>query len=325
VREEAVDQHGRRGTESGFNFDFSKIPIEDPAAHARERRSGGLTVPPMIQRVLASPGQPLAQEERRKFEVGLGRSLADVRVHHDTLAAESAKAVDAAAYTIGHHVILDRTHAPGARAREWILAHELAHVVQQSGSSAGATIPIGALASNYEHEADRAAWHLVRGAIAPPQPMAPLQLSRQPRLTIVDYDSGLTDKQLAVVVVEARKALGKTTGRSNDKRVKSGVEVSYRQGLKDIEKLVKRGDVIVYVIGAAKGQKSIPQARMEKIVHDIVRRAAAPGPQARRACEAVGCRSQGDSQREDRGRLRAKSIRSGNERFHRECRSDPGS
>ena len=193
-----------------------------------------------------------------------------MRVHRDALAAESAKAVDAAAYTVGPHIILDRAHMPGSRAYEWILAHELAHVVQQSGSSVGATIPIGALGSRYEHEADRAARHLVRGAIAPPQPGAPLQLSRQPRLTIVDYDSGLTEKQLAVVVVEAKKALGKTTEHSKDKTVKGGVEVSYRQGLKDIEKLVKRGDVIVYVIGAAKGQKSIPQDRMEKIVRDIV-------------------------------------------------------
>ena len=229
-----------------------------------------MVAPPIVHRVLASPGEPLAQEERQKFQTGLGRSLAHVRVHRDTLAAESAKAVDAAAYTVGSHVILDRAHAPGSRAHEWTLAHELAHVVQQSGSSVGATIPIGALDSRYEHEADRAARHLVRGAIAPPQPAAPLQLSRQPRLTIVDYDSGLTEKQLAVIVVEAKKALGKTTEHSKDKTVKAGVEVSYRQGLKDIEKLVKRGDVIVYVIGAAKGQKSIPQDRMEKIVHDIV-------------------------------------------------------
>ena len=270
LREEAVDKHGPQGTERAFNFDFSKIQIEDSAARGREVRSGGMVAPPMVHRVLASPGEPLAQEERQKFQIGLGRSLAHVRVHRDTLAAESAKAVDAAAYTVGSHIILDRAHTPGSRAHEWILAHELAHVVQQSGSSVGATIPIGALGSRYEHEADRAARHLVRGAIAPPQPGAPLQLSRQPRLTIVDYDSGLTEKQLAVVVVEAKKALGKTTEHSKDKTVKGGVEVSYRQGLKDIEKLVKRGDVIVYVIGAAKGQKSIPQDRMEKIVRDIV-------------------------------------------------------
>jgi hypothetical protein len=270
MRDEAVDEQAPQGIKRAFNFDFGKIQIEDSAARGPEVRSGGMVAPPIVHRVLASPGEPLAQEPRQKFETGLGRSLTHVRVHRDTVAAESAKAVDAEAYTVGAHIIVDRDHFPGSRACEWTLAHELAHVVQQSGSSAGATIPIGALGSRYEHEADRAARHLVRGAIAPPQPGAPLQLSRQPRLTIVDYDSGLTEKQLAVVVVEAKKALGKTTERSKDKTVKGGVEVSYRQGLKDIEKLVKRGDVIVYVIGAAKGQKSIPQDRMEKIVRDIV-------------------------------------------------------
>jgi hypothetical protein len=111
---------------------------------------------------------------------------------------------------------------------------------------------------------------MMRGAISPPLTAAPLQLSRQPRLTIVDDESGLTDKQLAVIVVDAKKALDKTTQHSKNKAVKAGIEISYQRGLKDIEKLVKRGDVIVYVIGAAKGQKTIPQDRMEKIVQDIV-------------------------------------------------------
>ena len=277
-REEAVDEPAPQGIERAYNFDFSKIQIEDSAARGHEVRSGGRVAPPIVHRVLALPGESLAQEQRQKFETGLGRSLAHVRVHRDTLAAESAKAVDAEAYAVGAHIVLDRAHTPGSRGYEWTLAHELTHVVQQSGSSVGTTIPIAARGSSYEQDADRAARHLVRGTIAPPQSGAPFQLSRQPRLTIVDYESGLTEKELAVIVVEAKKALGKTTERSSDKRVKAGVEVTYRQGLKDIEKLVKRGDVIVYVIGAAKGQKSIPQDRMEKIVRDIVVAQQLPDP-----------------------------------------------
>ena len=270
LRKEVVDDGGLSRTGRAFNFDFSKIQIEDPAARNRAGRSGATVAPPVVHRVLASPGEPLTAEESQKFQTGLGRSLAHVRLHRDALAVESANAVDAAAYTVGPHIVLGRAHAPGSRAYQWTLAHELTHVVQQSGGKVGATIPIAAVDSPHEREADRAAHQLVRGAIAPPQPTAPLQLSRQPRLTIVDADSGLTEKQLAVIVVEAKKALDKTTKHSKDKTVKAGVEVAYRQGLKDIEKLVKRGDVIVYVIGAAKGQKSIPQDRMEKIVHDIV-------------------------------------------------------
>ncbi len=277
-REEAVDNGGLRRTERTFNFDFSRIPIDDPAARNGAVGSVGTLAPPIVHRVLASPGTPLAEAERQKFQNGLGRSLAHVRVHNDVLAAESANAVDATAYTVGPHIVLGRTHAPGSRAYEWTLAHELAHVAQQSGARVSATIPLGAPGSRHEREADGAADQLVRGARVTPQTRAPLELSRQPRLTIVDVDSGLTEKQLAVIVVEAKKALGQTTRHSTDKTVKAGVEVSYRQGLKDIEKLVKRGDVLVYVIGAAKGQKSIPQPRMEKIVHDIVAAQHLPDP-----------------------------------------------
>jgi hypothetical protein len=216
----------------------------------------------------ASDSRPAWAARWRKCECTATRG-APPAAPPDALAAESASAVDAAAYTIGPHVVLGRDHAPGSRPYEWTLAHELTHAVQQRGDP-GASIPIGASGAPHEREANHAADQLVRGVRFTPQATVPLELSRQPRLTIVDVDSGLTEKQLAVIVVEAKKALGQTTKHSTDKTVKAGVQVSYRQGLKDIEKLVKRGDVLVYVIGAAKGQKSIPQPRMEKLVHDIV-------------------------------------------------------
>jgi uncharacterized protein DUF4157 len=278
TRGEAVDRGGLRRSERAVSFDFSRIRIDDPAARNRSVREVGTVAPPIVHRVLASPGEPLAVQERQKFETGLGRSLAQVRVHRDAVAAESANAVDAAAYAIGPHIVMGSAHAPGSRAYEWTLAHELTHVAQQHGRRAGTTIPIGALGSRHERDADQAADQLVRGARVPPQTTVPLELSRQPRLTIVDVDSGLDEKQLAVIVVEAKKALGQVTKRSTDKRVKAGVEVSYRHGLKDIETLVKRGDVLVYLIGAEKGQKSIPQPRMEKIVHDIVAAQRLPDP-----------------------------------------------
>jgi len=206
------------------------------------------------------------------MESRLGHDFGKVRVHTDPIAARSADAVEAHAYAVGPDVVFGAgRYAPAGRDGQRLLAHELAHVAQQrDGGRVGATIPIGAPGSRHEREADRAAHQLVRGGVAPPLASAPLQLSRQPRLTIVDTESGLTEKELAVIVVEAKRALGKTTEHSKDKRVKAGVQVSYQRGLKDVEKLVKRGDVIVYVIGAAKGEKSIPQDRMEKLVYDIV-------------------------------------------------------
>jgi hypothetical protein len=234
--------------------------------------TGQMAAPPIVGEVLRSPGQPLDPATRAFMEPRFGHDFSQVRVHTDLPAARSAEAVAAHAYTVGFDVVFGSgRYAPTGRDGQRLLAHELAHVAQQrDGSRVGATIPIGAPGSRHEHEADRAVHQLVRGTMALPQAAAPLQLSRQPRLTIVDYESGLTEKELAVIVVDAKKALGQTTQHSKDKTVKAGAQVSYQRGLKDIEKLVKRGDVIVYVIGAAKGEKSIPQARMEKVVHDIV-------------------------------------------------------
>ena len=116
LRKEVVDDGGLSRTGRAFNFDFSKIQIEDPAARNRAARSGATVAPPVVHRVLASPGEPLTAEESQKFQTGLGRSLAHVRLHRDALAVESANAVDAAAYTVGPHIVLGRAHAPGSRA-----------------------------------------------------------------------------------------------------------------------------------------------------------------------------------------------------------------
>ncbi|HEU0155579.1 MAG TPA: DUF4157 domain-containing protein [Stellaceae bacterium] len=84
--------------------------------------------------MLTSPGTPLGRDARAFFEPRFGRSFADVRVHADANAARSAAAIDALAYSVGSHIVLATGAAefssPGQRR---LLAHELAHVVQQSG------------------------------------------------------------------------------------------------------------------------------------------------------------------------------------------------
>jgi outer membrane protein OmpA-like peptidoglycan-associated protein len=70
------------------------------------------------------------------MEPRFGRDFSQVRIHADKQAAESASAVDARAYTVARHVVLGSNHRdlngePGRR----LLAHELAHVVQQSNSA----------------------------------------------------------------------------------------------------------------------------------------------------------------------------------------------
>jgi hypothetical protein len=83
--------------------------------------------------VLHSPGQPLDAGERTFLEPRFGHDFSRVRVHTDARAAESARAVDALAYTVGQHIVFaERQYAPGTDAGRRLLAHELAHVIQQN-------------------------------------------------------------------------------------------------------------------------------------------------------------------------------------------------
>jgi hypothetical protein len=100
--------------------------------------------------------------------------FSSVRIHTDTHAAASAQAIHAQAYTVGQDIVFGAgQYRPGTTAGQYLLAHELAHVVQQQdrrvsvGSSAGLTI--NAPGDRLEREADdiaRAITHDDSGAVA---------------------------------------------------------------------------------------------------------------------------------------------------------------
>jgi hypothetical protein len=81
-------------------------------------------------------GWPLDAETRRFFESCFNRDLGHVRVHADARASESARAVNALAFTVGRDVVFDAAvYAPQTRTGRRLMAHELTHVVQQGGTS----------------------------------------------------------------------------------------------------------------------------------------------------------------------------------------------
>lgn len=92
--------------------------------------------PPIVHEVLRSPGRPLDTHTRAFMEGRFGHDFARVRVHTDERAAESARTVNALAYTVGTDVVFDTDrYAPATTAGRMLLAHELTHVVQQDGAS----------------------------------------------------------------------------------------------------------------------------------------------------------------------------------------------
>lgn len=102
-------------------------PIEDSEA------------PPLVHQVLKASGKPLERTTREFFEQRFGYDFGRVRVHTDDAATESARLIHAAAYTADQQVVFGSgRYAPQTPAGARLLAHELAHTVQQSRSARAA-------------------------------------------------------------------------------------------------------------------------------------------------------------------------------------------
>ena len=84
---------------------------------------------------LQGGGQPLPAPARNFFEPRFGADFGQVRVHADARAAESAQSVNAMAYTVGRDIVFGAgRYQPGTDEGNRLLAHELTHVVQQTGA-----------------------------------------------------------------------------------------------------------------------------------------------------------------------------------------------
>jgi hypothetical protein len=90
-------------------------------------------------------GVPLDEASRGRMEASFGADFSDVRVHTGGSAAESARAVDAHAYTVGNEIVLGDGQTPGSPAGERTLAHELTHVVQQRSGPVDGTPTTGGI------------------------------------------------------------------------------------------------------------------------------------------------------------------------------------
>jgi hypothetical protein len=108
---------------------------EEAAVHRKASSESDIgDAPPIVHSVLASSGQPLDASTRVSMETRFGFDFSRVRIHTDAGAAESARAMDAAAYTVGSDIVFGGgTFSPNTPAGEHLLAHELAHIVQQEG------------------------------------------------------------------------------------------------------------------------------------------------------------------------------------------------
>ena len=172
--------------------DSSRSPSqrEDDLGPGRESRSAALTAPAhpiesgLLQRkardangvsegadaavasASSSSGHALPDPLMRKFEGSLGADLSGVRVHTGAESASAAEAVSARAYTIGQDIhFAAGQYDPSSGAGEHLLAHEVAHTVQQRGGTPTRQnkLAVSSTGDAAEHEADRAADAMLAG------------------------------------------------------------------------------------------------------------------------------------------------------------------
>jgi len=119
------------------------------AAQARAESGGGAAVLPGS--LATGGGDSLPGAVRAPLESSYGRPLGDVRVHTDGAAAEAAAGIQAQAFTSGNHIYFGAgRYQPGSPAGDHLIAHEVAHTIQQGGAG-------GLQAKLIQREPDKAA------------------------------------------------------------------------------------------------------------------------------------------------------------------------
>lgn len=133
----------------------SQIPV---GSVRKDDADGPRYTSPVLDVAAKGTGQPLAPRVRADMEARLGADFSNVRVHTSPQATEAAAAVNAQAFTVGNNIVFgdgsyDVSSGPGRR----LLAHELAHVVQQKHQEPNPdTVEIGAADSSFELQAESA-------------------------------------------------------------------------------------------------------------------------------------------------------------------------
>jgi hypothetical protein len=185
--EGSAQEPARRPVSPGLHSDILSLQrVAGNRAVSQLLQPGAESVPPVVAEVLKSGGgQPLDPSTREFMGSRFGRDFNQVRVHTDPRAAESADALDAAAYTVGQDLVFGvRQYQPETTLGKRLLAHELAHVVQQAQATREMD-EIGQAGDQYERTADATARAVLHGVTTPAQPVSRVPaLQRQQKTTV---------------------------------------------------------------------------------------------------------------------------------------------
>jgi outer membrane protein OmpA-like peptidoglycan-associated protein len=139
-----LDKATREFMESRFSHDFSHV---SPQA---AMQTTGMVVGPQGDRYEQEADRAAEATMKpatpQKAHLHPGYDFSNVRVHDDSRAAESARAVNALAYTVEQDIVFGSGYSPNTDLGKKLLAHELAHTLQQSSSDGALRRKCGAAA-----------------------------------------------------------------------------------------------------------------------------------------------------------------------------------
>lgn len=136
---------------AGCRADDTSIQLKTKTAHSNQQNAA----PAIVNQALNSPGQTLDSSTKAFFEPRFGYEFSKVRIHTDTLAAKSARSINALAYTAKNQIVFaNNAYQPQTSSGNRLLAHELTHVIQQSGATDAiqrTVAPSSTCAANVHH------------------------------------------------------------------------------------------------------------------------------------------------------------------------------
>ena len=110
--------------------------LRSEQAAADTGSAGEAGVPESVREVISSTGRSLDVSIQRAMEDRMGDSLGEVRIHTGPQAAAACEAINARAFTVGNHIAFNQgEYDPASPEGQHVLAHELAHVRQQTGGA----------------------------------------------------------------------------------------------------------------------------------------------------------------------------------------------
>ena len=187
-------------------------------------------VPPVVHEVLHSPGQTLDQATRSIFEARFGHDFSGVRIHADAQAATSAESINAQAFTVGRDVVFAKgQYSPRTAAGQRLLAHELAHVVQQRSALSSGALSIGPADSAHEREAEIAESEIESNS-SPAISGAGRALQRQPATHItapIPKEATINKQGQATFQINGVNVIAEPDRSSNDKAMTGRAETDF--------------------------------------------------------------------------------------------------